>query len=50
MPNICNFSMKVTGNPENVEKFKENEYLSVGGIEWCFDQWTYEDSEWENDF
>lgn len=31
-------------------EFEENEYLSVGGIEWCFDQWTYEDSEWENNF
>ena len=31
------------------EEFEENEYLSVGGMEWCFDEWQYNNAEWEDD-
>lgn len=31
------------------EEFENNEYLSIGGIDWCFDEWEYKEITWEDD-
>ena len=31
------------------EEFEREDFLSTGGIDWCFDEWDYEDTDWEDD-